>query len=649
MLKLRLLAVWAVLVFGTPLCLAQFALRGSISGLVTDASGAIVPDISVTLTDLGRNQTVTAQSNERGLYTFAQLNVGRYQVSVERLGFRKAVSDIITLATGQAARIDLVLEVGLVTETVEITASAPLLQTGQATVGQTVESDIMTSLPAKGRNYTAFAQLAPNLYTTPSSGSGGGVSFMPAGGGDVGIYLNGLYTLMSWNTQYNPNVESLSEVKIDTAGFSASNGRDISTVQAVVRGGTTKYHGTLLEHFDHSALRAWNTYTKRTVAPGTKKPLSQHSELGGNFGGPIWIPKLFPWRDKAFFFIDYERLFENNAGSTSTYRVPTDAERQGDFSAILQRFNGSSSYVLWNPFSTTINASGNSSRTPVPNNDLRTIGINSNAQQILALYPMPNGYVNPSNPNALQNFVVQRKTGSRRHRFDTRFDFRVTNNDNVYITWSLSLTRSRNIGGLIPETVGNDKRFQDVLTVNYARVFTPSLTNEFIFGFTPFAYDPAYLDVLDYYHRLDTPRNKFFKNLGTGMQQGTHAITMSGWTSIGASEISFNRQVTKQFSDNVAYIRGTHSMKIGMNFVTSSQDDVDYIRSVAFSSTMTRGGSLNGARGGTAWRPFYWVYLPPCRSRIATRLKSRATTQPIRTGASILTTGGRPRPNSLSA
>jgi hypothetical protein len=592
----------AVLALGTSVCLAQFSQRGSISGRVTDSSGAVVPDIRVTLTDIGRNQTDTTQTNDRGLYTFAQLSDGRYQVSVEAAGFRKSVSDIISISTGQAARIDISLEVGQLTETVEITASVPLLQTGQAVIGETVARDVLNTLPVKGRNYTAFAQLAPNMYTTPSGGPGGGVTFMPAGGGDVGMFLNGLYTVMSWGNNYNPNIESLSEVKVETAGFSASNGQDIATYQAVVRPGTSEYHGTMLGHFDHSALRAWNPYTKMTVTPGTKKPLAQRTEAGGNFGGPIWFPKISRSRDRAFFFVDYERLFENSGGATSTYRVPTAAERLGDFSALLQRFPGDQNRILWNPLSTTINAAGQSNRTPIPNNDLRSIGINSEAQQILSMFPMPNGYSNPANPSDLRNYVIYRAGGARRYRMDSRYDLRLTDNDNVYVAWSRYQTRSRNIGGLIPETVGNDRRFQETLSVNYARVFTPNLTNELIVGFSPSGYDPAYLDVLDYYHRLDTPRNKFFKNLGTGMQEGTHRIALSGnnWNSIGQSEISYNRQATKQFSDNVQYVKGAHSMKFGMSFLTSSQNDVNYIREVQFSSTMTRGGSLNGRRGGDA-------------------------------------------------
>ncbi len=134
---------------------------------------------------------------------------------------------------------------------------------------------------------------------------------------------------------------------------------------AVVRGEHHRYHGSLLGHFEHSALRAWNPYTKMTVwRPARRKPLAQRTELGGNLGGPDLDSQVVPRRDKAFFFIDYETLFENTGGRPPRLtEFPPTAERQGDFSAILQRFPGDATRVLWNPFSTTINASGSSNRT----------------------------------------------------------------------------------------------------------------------------------------------------------------------------------------------------------------------------------------------------------------------------------------------
>jgi len=589
---------------------AQFTLRGSISGIVTDSSQAVVPGVSVTLTDLGRNQIFKTETNAAGLFVFTQLNIGRYQVSAERPGFKKAVSAPIDLVSGQSARVDLVLEVGAITEAVEVVASAPLLQTGQSLVGQTVEREVISALPAKGRNFTAYAMLAPNIYSFPSSGSGGGVSYLVAGGGDNGMYINGVYSNTTWGgttgTVYSPSIEALSEVKVESANFSAAAGRDLSTYQAVIRGGTNQYHGALWESFENSVLRAWNPYTKMTLQPGAKKRVAQRNELGGNFGGPVWIPGLLKGRDRAFFFVNYERLFENTGAADAIYRVPTAAERQGDFSDLLRRFPGDANRVLWNPFSTTIDAKGNSNRLPVPNNDLRAVGIRPEAREILNMFPMPNGYTNPANPSDLRNYITFSAGGGRRYRLDSRFDYRITDNDNVYVNHSRHYYRSRNLGGLIPDLTGNSENWANLVTLNYARVFTPNLTNEFIFGWAYRESHPASLGVVDYLRRTDTLRNKFFKNIGTGIDKGFHRIAFSGggWSSIGFNEIYINTQLITQFSDNVSYVRGAHSVKFGFNYLYANEHDWDYMRDVQFSSTMTRGGALNGRRGGDGLATF---------------------------------------------
>jgi hypothetical protein len=608
-MRLLITALLACLL-GGGICLAQFAMRGSISGIISDSSQAIMPGVTVTLIDLDRNQSYKAETNASGLYTFQQLNIGRYQVTVEHPGFKKAVSAAIDLASGQAARLDLMLEVGGVAESVEVTASAPLLQTGQALVGQTVERELITSLPVKGRNFTAFAALAPSIYSFPNSGSGGGVNYLAGGGGDNGMYINGVSANTTWGgttgTFYQPSVEALSEVKIETAGFSAANGRDLSTYQAVIRAGTNEYHGTVLENFENSVLRAWNPYTKMTLAPGAKKRTLQRNELGGNFGGPVWIPKLYNGRDRAFFFVNYERLFENTGAADAIFRVPTAAEREGDFSELLRRFPGDPNRVLWNPFSTTIDEDGESSRIPVPNNDLRAIGIQPEAREILGMYPMPNGYRNPSNPNDLRNYSTFSAGGARRYKLDTRFDYRITNNDNVYVNHSRHHTRSRNLGGLIPELTGDSESWANLVTANYARVFTPNLTNEFIFGWAYFESHPNSLGVVDYLRQTDTLRNKFFQNIGTGIDKGFHRITLSGgnWSSIGFNEIFINTQLTTQFSDNMSYVHGAHNFKFGFNYLYRNEHDWDYMRDVEFSSEMTRGGSLNGRRGGDGLATF---------------------------------------------
>src|SRR5262249_22969018 len=149
----------------------------------TDSTKALVPSAKVSLIDLDRNQTFTTLTNAAGLYNFTELTVGRYQVVVERAGFRTTKSPALQLTTGQAARFDIVLEVGAVNQAVEVTATTPLISAAQTVVGAEVGSELITALPVKGRNFTDYALLAPNIYSFANSGSGGGISYVAGGGG----------------------------------------------------------------------------------------------------------------------------------------------------------------------------------------------------------------------------------------------------------------------------------------------------------------------------------------------------------------------------------------------------------------------------------------------------------------------------------
>ena len=138
---------------------AQFLLRGTIGGLVTDVTGAVIVNATVTLTDLERNQSTIAQTNEGGLFSFPNLVAGNYQVAVEREGFKTGVSDIVVITTNDNVRVDIAMEIGEVTETVEVTTAAPLIQTEQTVVGQVVDETLVEALPALGRNFLAFSTL----------------------------------------------------------------------------------------------------------------------------------------------------------------------------------------------------------------------------------------------------------------------------------------------------------------------------------------------------------------------------------------------------------------------------------------------------------------------------------------------------------
>jgi len=193
-MRMALLAILSLTLATT--ALAQFTLRSGVSGLVTDPSGAVMPSVPVVLKDLDRNQTYHTTTNESGLYSFTNLPTGRYQ------GFHKSMSDPIVVASQETARVDLSLQLGEVSETVEVKAAAPLIQTEQTVVGGVADRKLVETLPTLGRNFTSLVNLAPNISTTPRPNEGdtwsvgthhvvGGVSYIAGGGGDNGFYMNG--------------------------------------------------------------------------------------------------------------------------------------------------------------------------------------------------------------------------------------------------------------------------------------------------------------------------------------------------------------------------------------------------------------------------------------------------------------------------
>ncbi|HXK62006.1 MAG TPA: TonB-dependent receptor, partial [Acidobacteriota bacterium] len=597
---------------------AQFTQRGTITGVVTDPSGAVIPGANVTLTDLDRNQTLETVTGDEGTYTFANVTPGRYQVSVEMPGFSKSVSDQINLASQQTLRVDMALQVGEMSEIVEVRGTAPLLKSEQGSVGQVVDRAFVESLPTKGRNFTAFVALAPNISTFPRGNWGGtwavgghhvigGLDYVVGGGGNNGFYMNGVNVNENWvgGLSYAPSVEAVAEVKVDVAGFSAENGRDISTLNVMTRGGTNQYHGAIFDYLQNDNLNALNSFDKAMGA--TSGAFLQRNQFGANFGGPVRIPKLFDGSDRLFFFVNFEGTRENRGGENAIYRVPTDEELQGDFSHLLRRFPGDPYYVIYNPFSTVINEDGDSIREPIPNNDLRNVPglINPFAREMLeGLFPRPSGYTNPADPDDLRNHLTFQSWANNNYRIDARVDFKITENDNLFVNVSRSHGMDDNKGGLFPDLNLNVEDSSTLVTANYAKTITPTLTNEFIFAVGKGRMYNVDQAAIDYMSRSDTLRNKYFKNLGVGDDYGLYAMEIAGIGTLGSWETFMSSNPTLQLSDNINLLRGRHTVKAGFNYFRKEQRDWDVFRGVVFDNQFTRAGSVDNSIGGDSLAGF---------------------------------------------
>ena len=491
------LAACLGLVLTSALAHAQFALRSKVEGTITDTTGAMLPGVTVTLTEIERNQIQTATTDTSGTYAFSNLATGTYTVTAELAGFIKTVSQPITLGSAANAKVDLTLNVG-VSETVEVVNEAPLVHTDQIAVGVAVDKTLIDNIASKGRNFTSFVQLAPGITTQPRSDEAGtysagshhvigGIDYVAGGGGNNGFYVNGVNANDNYvgGQSYSPSLEAIDEIKVDVANFSAANGRDVSTLSVTTRAGTNRYHGAIYDYLENEALNAWNPLDRQRVTEGTDKPsLDRHQYRRQHRRTGVQGQAVLLRQSRA-------HLQPDAVDEPQFFRVPTAAERQGDFSALLSRFPGDPNYVLYNPFTTVITDDGESIREPIPNNDLRNItrpdgspSIDPRAQDMLNLFPMPN-YVDPSDPNNLANYQAFGTSKFTSYRFDGRVDFALSANDNLYVNVSQSRTAAtRTRAAFFPDVIpGNVDDKSWMTSVSYARIFTPTLTNELVVAY----------------------------------------------------------------------------------------------------------------------------------------------------------------------
>ena len=307
---------------------------GSIVGTVKDQTGAVVAGAKVTVTDIERGITFDATTNQSGEYVASNLRVGRYTVTVEHPGFKKAVSVPVSLDVQQRIPVNVTLEVGAITEAVEVTGATPLLETETSELGQVVDRKRMANLPLNGRNFAQLALLtAGTAPSEPGARDEGGFGFSASGARSLqnNFLLDGVDNnsnlpdlLNETNYVIQPSVEALEEFKVQTNAYSAEFGRgNGAIINATIKSGTNQFHGSVYEFLRNEKFDAKNFFdlADRPIAP------YKQNQFGATFGGPLL-------KNKMFFFVDYEGLRIRQA-QTLASTVPTDDQLNGSFLAQL--------------------------------------------------------------------------------------------------------------------------------------------------------------------------------------------------------------------------------------------------------------------------------------------------------------------------
>ena len=312
--------------------LAPSQTTGTVVGNVTDPNAGAISGASLELTNLGTNLTLTAQSDETGYYRFPSLLPGVYALTIEAQGFRKKVVSGITLQVDQTARVDVTMQLGEVAQTLDVTASAPVLQTETSSVGQVMAQEAVVSLPLNGRNYFDLTRTLPGVVQPTGRGSeinnkvGNGAAFAITVNGqrveNTSYLIDGIETrnIEVGSGNLLPSIDAIQEFKIEQNAFPAEFGRGTAIVNVVTRGGSNQVHGDLFEFFRNDKLDATNFFTN--LAGQQKNPL-RRNQFGGTVGGPIR-------KDKTFFFADYEGLRERR-GATLLGLLPSSQWLSGNF------------------------------------------------------------------------------------------------------------------------------------------------------------------------------------------------------------------------------------------------------------------------------------------------------------------------------
>ncbi len=522
---------------------AAFAQTGaaSLTGLVSDQTGAAVPGATVTATNQSTNVDYTAVSNEAGNYTINGLSVGTYVVKSELSRFKTAATKPIQLEANQIARVDFKLELGAVEETVEVTGESAVLQTETATVGEVISGTTLQALPLNGRNTGQLSLLLTGVVTpNPSSFTairnfGGGRPYVNGNREQTNNYtIDGVDMNESIDNlvAYQPSPDALAEISVETNNYSADTGNVAGAVISnVIKSGTNAFRGNVFEFYRNSSMDANEWASNRSNAA---KPKRRQDIYGGTLGGPVL-------KNKLFFFGNYQGT-RFDAPGTEAISVAPASWRAGDLS--------SASATIKDPVS----------GQPFAGNQVPAARITAIAQSILSntnLYPLPNRNVS----GVTGNFVGDRLETIRAKQGDGRVDWNASSKDKIFGRFSIAEFTDRVDKRPIPVLLGSLQTapFRNVAG-NWNRIFSSSLLNEVLVGYNQIA---VVTDTLDW-----AGIGNANANFGIAGGQPIPGLSSIGWggglTSIGAgASDSDTLDKTYQINEKLTWLKGRQTFKFG--------------------------------------------------------------------------------------
>ncbi len=471
--------------------------RATISGEVRDPAGALVPNAEVAVHNLATNVIIKARTNAEGKYVVPLLLSGMYRVSATAAGFKTAVRDNIELRIADHVQLDFVLELGASTESVQVSAQSPLLQTATANIGTVIDTKRISELPLPHGSAYTLMYLAPGVnnvypngfyYQTPTemNATSTRTAIQGAPLGSTDFTVDGVPNTQTSNADYgtgvsnSPPADTVQEFKVETA-FDASVGRTSGTIiNVVLKSGTNDPHGTAYGFFRQPD---WNANTFFGNLNGQDRGDFHYRRWGTSLSGPVYIPKVYNGKNRSFFSFGYEGL-HNELVTSITDSVPDPKFFGGDFSSLLQL---GSQYQIYDPATIKPAGNGRLSIQPFPNNIIPSNRISPIALNILKFYPVPN---TSGSADGRSNYTSQnRPEPLDYYNFITRYDENISEKDRLFFRLSISKKNDgpyRNYWDSV--AVGNNyvgKTRQAAL--DYVRTISPSLVMNIRYGYIRYA------------------------------------------------------------------------------------------------------------------------------------------------------------------
>ena len=577
--------------------------QGSIIGTVTDTTGAVVPNAQVTLLNTDQGLTLEVTTNDSGEYTFSPVRIGNYSLTVNAKGFARTTQQNLTVNVGQHLLVNLQLKLGSSTETVEVNAAPPQLQTEEASVGQVMTEKSVSSLPLNGRNFTFLAQLGAGTQTPQADTRGNAASGAFSANGlrpaqnnylldGIDNNSNAVDFLNGTNFIVLPPVDAVSEFKVQTANFSAELGRSAGAVlNATIKSGTNSFHGAAWEFFRNDVLDAADWFENNA---GVKKGALRLNQFGGAIGGPII-------KDKIFFFGDYEGL-RRVQGTVQTGAVPTASEVSSGFTNLsdlisstntqtdslgriiptgtvvdpattrlvtantidpVSGLTATSTGFVRDPFGTCGASTQNFSASACNLNQIPASRMDPVALHLMSLYPAAN------QAGITSNYTVSPSLFEQRNAFDVRADVNPSQKDQVFFRFSYvdnpifipGIFGGIADGGGFQQGDQTAKSSQSVL--GYTHVFTPATINVLHVGFnhlhtTRFGPVGNKTGIPEQYGIQGIPQ--FAEN------GGLPSIAIGGLSTLGSNAFLPSDEIsqTLQITDDFTKVWRKHSFKAGI-------------------------------------------------------------------------------------